>query len=184
MKIQTGNSEQAPEGVHFARLLGITNMGHQPEWEWQGEMQPSSYQVELTYELVNSAMKDGRPFVISESVKASSSDKSTLFARAQVLGIDVAAFAEGEGLGNPASVTVAHKNGKARINGKAGVTGVPVGIPVAELTNPTYFFDMDKEDVDVDYFLELPEWKRERIQSALDFPETPLAKKLAERDQF
>ena len=55
----TGNGsskEQAPVGSHLARLVGLVDLGHQPEYEWQGKTVESQFKVVFIYELVNENM--------------------------------------------------------------------------------------------------------------------------------
>ncbi len=185
MKAKESNSmgEQAEEGVHFARIVGLTNLGEQPAWEWQGETQPPAFKLELTYELVNTGMSDGRPFFVSEEITNSKSDAASLHVRATAAN---ASLDDLETLLDTAvSVTVKHNaKGYAKINGKGGVAGVPHGITVPALKNDTFFFDFEAENCDVDRFLKMPEFKQNKIRAASEFVESPLARKLAEQDRF
>lgn len=189
---ETKAKEQPAKGTHVARLLGITDLGHQPGFVYDGKKIESAWKFEFTYELVNHEMEDGRPFVVSEDMTNNDwEDKktgrcSTLIARAHsLLGDD---YRKGmndlrELLGQACMVTVNHnEKGYAKIKGQAAISGVPFGMNVPELRNNTYFFDMD--DPDMDLWEKMPEFKQEKLRSALNFDESPLAKMLAEEDQY
>lgn len=184
--------EQAPEGTHVARLLGITDVGHQPGYSFNGKTIESEWKYEFTYELVNTAMEDGRPFVVSEQVPNKNwEDKSTgraskLVSRAKSLaGSEYQQAMENLNtlLSKPCMITVDYnEKGYARIQGPAAIGSVPFGMEAKELQNETYFFDMDEPDLDL--WEKMPEFKQENIRRALNFDETELAKLLAEGDQY
>jgi len=168
--------EQPNAGTHLARVVNITRLGLQPGFQWQGEMTEDSYKIEITYELVSENMKDGRPFWVSEEVTDTDNEKGKLYSRAMAFGVpinDVSAF-----INRPCMVSVKHnEKGYAKVQ---NVAGVPNGIPVAELRNPSSVFDIYSETTDVDLFHSFPEFKRNKITSALDFKETALYRVLAE----
>ena len=187
--------EQAPEGNHTARLLGITDLGHQPGFIWMGKDIPSAWKYELTYELVNTEMEDGRPFVISEEIKQNFSEnpktkkRSNLMARARsLMGQDYMKVESDVSvmLGQPCSVTVEHnENGYAQIKGQAAVGSLAVElmrIGVKELQNTSYVFDMN--DPDMDLWESFSDFRKGKIRSALNFDETVLARTLAESDEY
>ena len=170
-------SEQAPEGTHMARLVGLVDMGHQPGYEWQGKKLESKYKVLFLYELVDTAMEDGRPFWVDESVNVSDFEPkkgqkkvaSTMMQRVRTLDGYDGVSQNGQdltGLVNlPCMVQVEHnEKGYATIK---QVSGVPAGIQVSPLQNTPIIFNMDEEDVDT--FLKLPEFRQENIKRALDF---------------
>lgn len=184
--------EQPQEGTHAARLLGITDLGHQPGFIYQGSPIESAWKYEFTYELVNHTMEDGRPFVVSEDLtnKDWEDEKtgraSTLVARAKSLMgknykesmADITKL-----LGAPCMVSVTlNDKGYAKVRGQAAVGSVPFGMEVKELHNESYFFDMDEPDMD--RWEAMPDFKKEKIQAALNFDETDLAKTLAEGDEY
>jgi hypothetical protein len=188
----TKAKEQPQQGTHVARLLGITDLGHQPGFVYEGKPIESAWKLEFTYELVNHTMEDGRPFLVSEDLTnkdwedTKTGRASTLVARAKSLLGDT--YREGVSdlsklLSAPCMVTVvSNDKGYAKIRGQAAVGSVPFGMDVKELENNTYAFTMD--DPDLDMFESMPEFKKEKLQNALNFDETELAKKLAEGDQY
>lgn len=191
MKARTNESktrEQPKSGMHAARLLNIIDLGHQPGFVYDGKKTESSWKFEFTYELVNHLMEDNRPFVISEEITNNdwedkkSGKRTKLVARARsLLGDD---YKDGlkdmtKLLGKPCMVTVEiNDKGYARIPGQAAVGSAPFGMETKEMSNKPYLFDMDNPDMDS--WERLPEFKQEKIRSALNFNETELCKVLAE----
>jgi hypothetical protein len=186
--------EQAPEGNHTARLLGIVDLGHQPGFIYEGKKIDSSWKYEFTYELVNTQMEDGRPFVVSEEVRNNdwedikTAKRSTLVTRARALmGAD---YKDGMDdlsklLEKECAVTIEHKNGYANVKGQSAVGSLNVelkNIGVKELHNDPYTFSMDEPDMDL--WEKFPEFKQNKIKNALNFNETALAKALAEQNEF
>ena len=162
--------EQPDVGVYLARVAQLTNIGHQPGFEWKGKEIKSSYKLEVTYELVNEKMEDGRPFWVSESLTNTDSEKGNLRQRVQAAGVTFETFSDM--LGRAVTVTLEqNEKGYAKI---VNVAGVPGGYDVAELLNPPQEFDMYSETPDLDVFRAFPEFKRGKIESALDFEEQPL----------
>lgn len=183
MKVRSTSApkEQPEEGAHFARLLSIVDLGHQPGFEYAGKEIKSAYKLRLTYELVNHKMEDGRPFVVSEDVTNSDNEKSTLAARVKTL---KGSFDDILGmLGKPCTVTVTHNSkGYANVSGQGAVSQVPGGMDVPALTNPTYHFSTENPDLEV--FNSLPEFIQNRIKENLDFDGSPIQKALASATAF
>ena len=183
-------------GTHMARLLGIVDLAHQPGYQYRGKDIESTWKLELTYELVNSRMKDDRPHVVSEDVKNNNYDKngklSNLMARVKAL--DPENFS-GDGtdlnilLGKPCMVTVTiDAGGYPKVRGQAAVSGVPFGMEVPELENTPYtfaFFSDDEEnplEPDMDAWVKLSSFTQDKIRRALNFQGTELSKELALND--
>jgi hypothetical protein len=158
--------EQPEEGSHFARLVGIVDLGHQPGFEWQGKEVESAYKIRLSYELVNSKMSDGRPFWVHEDITNSDNEKSTLALRVRTL---KGSFDNLFGMiGSPCLVTVKlDKKGYAKVDGQGGVAQVPGGMEVAPLSNPSFTFSLEEPDLKV--FESLPEFVQNRIKENLDY---------------
>lgn len=185
--------EQPAEDTYVARLLGITDLGHQPGFSHAGKDYESEWKFEFTYELIGTEMEDGRPFVVSEEVANKDSENvqsgmvSKLVARCKSL-LGVRDYKEGlqdleRLLGCACMVNVTYnKNGYAQIKGTAAVGSIPNGMVVGALHNEVYFFDMDEPEMDL--WEKMPDFKREKIQNALNFNDTELAKTLAEGDQY
>lgn len=173
--------------THMARLVGITDLGHQPSWEWNGKVIPSEWKFEFTYELVNSVMKDGRPHWVSEEIKNNDFEgkgiTSTLMYRIRTLdktnatkdGSDLTQM-----LGRPCMVTLtSDKKGYPKIKGQAAVGSIPAGMEVPPLVNDTFVFSMDEPDMDV-WNDRLSDFTKEKIQRAINYPDSAIARVLAE----
>jgi hypothetical protein len=185
MRVRSTQRVQPDEGVHFARIVGLADIGHQPGFTWSGGEVDSSYKYEITYELVNTEMDDGsdyadRPFWVSEEVTNTDSDKGKLKQRLQAVGLP---FVQVESMvGEPVMVTIEHNDkGYAKI---VNVAGVPTGTEVRELRNQAVIFDIYDESPDVEQFKSFSEFKQKKIQDALDFKTTPLFKALYEDGYF
>lgn len=169
--------DQPKVATHMARVLGIVDLGLRPEWIYQGDTKPAEYKLEITYELVNSLMEDGRPHIISEEVtnkisKNKDSDKiSNLTRRIKAFNADFDNASTW--LGQPCMVTLKENaRGYVNVAGQTGISPVPEGMPVKELTNDTYMFDLEQPDLDM--FLNFPEWKQNKIKDNLEFDGSPL----------
>jgi hypothetical protein len=168
-------TEQPTKDNYLARVVGITNIGKQPGFLWKGEQLPDTYKVEVTFELVTSSMKDGRPFHVSKEFANDEGSKNTvaLFLACNTDDLDWSKLIE-----KPCMVAIdVNEKGYANIK---SVAGVPNGIPVPALRNPVYLFDLYSEHPDVQQFQTFSDFKREKITRALDFKTTPLYKALAE----
>ena len=180
MKIMSNKREQPAAAVYLARIAQVTNIGHQPGFEWQGKIINSSYKIELTYELVNERMEDGRPFWVSEEITNTDSEKGNLRSRVLAAGVTFETF--DDILGRAVTVTIEqNEKGYAKI---VNVAGVPGGYDVGQLENPAVNFDMYDEQPDLDTFKAFPEFKRNKIESALDFKEQPLYAELLANGYF
>ena len=177
--------EVPDKGTHMARVVGLIDLGHQPAWEWQGETMKDTYKITFTYELVGSDMEDGRPHWVSEDAAVSDSEgegiSSKMMLRVRAIdsknetqdGKDLSKL-----LNMPCMVTVDH-NAKGYSKVKA-VSGIPMGIPVAELRNPLVSFDIDNPDLEV--YENFSDFVKGKIKKALNFPGSALEKALAGED--
>ena len=182
----SSTADHPTAGTHMARLVGITDLGHQPGFVYEGKEIESTFKMEFTYELVNSLMADGRPHWVSEQFKNNDfvPDKpggfiATMMARVAALTpedpreTDVSKL-----IGKPCMVTVSiNGGGYPKIAGQGAVTGIPVGMDIPALQNDTFAFDMDNPDMDL--WETFPEFKQKRIKEALNFEETELFKQIA-----
>lgn len=172
MKIRSSAAvkEQPSKGTHWARVVGISDIGHQPGFTWSGGDVESQFKIEITYELVESEMEDGRPFWVSEEVKNSDNENSNLTARAAALGVPVREFPKA--IGKPCMVALdINDKGYPKI---INVSGVPSSMTLPELRNPTVLFDIYAVPPQVELYNSFSDFKKSKIQSALDFKDTPL----------
>jgi hypothetical protein len=184
----TKDQDVPEKGAHMARVVGLTDLGHQPSWEWAGETIKDSYKITFTYELVGSEMEDGRPHWVSEDVNVNDFEgegiSSTMMLRVRAIdpqnetqdGQDLSKL-----INKPCMVTVSHNaKGYAKVK---NVGGVPMGLQVAELRNPTFSFDIDNPDLET--FHSFSDFVKKKIKGALNYPNSALKKALdAEEGQF
>lgn len=180
LKESTSNREQPAEDTYMARVVALTNLGTQPPFEYQGQMTDPQDKMEVTYELVTTSMKDGRPFWVSEELPISKRSKK-LAQRYSAYKVDMDADVE-EILNRPVMLTIKHsEKGYANVQ---NVAGVPSGLPVDELRNPTSFFDPWDSKVDVAVFDSFPEFKRNKILAAMNYKESELFKKISMGEEY
>lgn len=179
MKVRS-TREQPSVGIHLARVLSIIDIGHQPGFTWSGGEVDSSYKYDITYELTDEHMEDGRPFVISEEVTNSDSDRGTLKVRCQATKTTFDTI--DQMVGKPVMVTL-EKNpkGYVKIAGQGGVSGCPLGMDVPALVNDSFSFDMHASHPDLEVYDKIWAWKQDKIKNALNFKETQLYQELLKR---
>ena len=156
-------------GTHMARLVGITDLGHQPGFVYEGKEIESTFKMEFTYDFVPD--KPGG-FI------------ATMMARVAALTPESPVDTDVSKLiGKPCMVTVSiNSGGYPKVAGQGAVTGIPVGMDIPALVNDTFTFDMD--DPDMDLWETFPEFKQKRIKEALNFEETELFKQVALQGAF
>lgn len=137
------------KGAHYARVVGIADLGIQPAREWQGKQIAAAPAVEFTFELPNSKMADGRPHWVSKKVSVgwNVSDTDPAFTSG-MMRIILAVNPEEEVMDDKilnrtltkvCQVTVGISD-KGYSNVQA-VSAVPAGTPVPELVNEPFNFD-------------------------------------------
>lgn len=170
------------EGTKIARLVGLIDLGHQPGFEYQGEMTKSNYKITFTYELTGSLMEDGRPHWVSEDVNVSDyvGDGITSKMMKRVGALDPYGTISNKGkelaklVGLPCMVSL-------RLNAKGyptikDVVPAPEGIPVPELKNGPQLFNMDAPDMDM--YAKFSDFVKGKLNASLDLQETQLYKEL------
>lgn len=176
MKVRTSSAlrEKPEAGVHMARVVGLTDLGHQPGFTWSGGEADSAFKFELTYELVNARMSDDRPFWVSEEVTNTDNEKGKLRQRVSATGIQ---FSDIQSiLDKPVMISIElNEKGYPKIT---NVAGVPQGIEVPSLSVEPILFDIYSEIPDLEAYRNMPEFKQNKITNALDFEETSLFKAL------
>lgn len=134
-------SELAPDGNHVAACVGVIDLGTQT-YEYNGSS-ISNRKVLLQWELVNEAMTDGRPFMVSAEFTLSLHEKSKLrpflenwrgrpFTAEELAGFNLESLA---GMG--CMLNVVHetsKKGKAFANVKSA-SRLPKGMPPPDISS-------------------------------------------------
>lgn len=185
------NFEQAPTGVHKAKLFSIVDLGTQTGTY---DNKPTvNRQLHFTWELVNKHKEDGKPYVISKFYNQSLGDRSAFiqditswFGKAPA----IPSKNEEKGpfvlellnslLGKGCQLVIVDKEGKHKIS---TVTGLDEDTKLADGTvNETLFFDLDSYDEDT--FEKVPKGIQGIVQrspeyakaiGATDGPELPVA---------
>lgn len=167
-------------GTQGARLLHIVDVGIQPRKPFQGQEKAPCRKIWFNFELVQSLFDyNGRQVphrIATADINASNDPKSALVKL--LSGLDPADTAKGDLgllLGKPYLVTVVHnKVGDRTYANFAGAMPAPDGFDLPQLSDKPGLFDYYKPDVDV--LVSLPKWIREKIQSALNYKDSPTEK--------
>lgn len=186
-KASSGTIDNPTPGTYLARIVGITDLGEQPGYEYQGTDIAPAYQLSFTYELVSSFTQDGRPHWVSEDVKNSDffdpkkGLASKLMKRVYALDPTGSITRDGKELANlitlPCMVEVKlTQSGYPKVS---NVTGAPNGIPVADLANDPFMFDLEEPDLEM--FRRFPEFVQKKITSNLGFDGSKLYTLLLEQ---
>lgn len=173
---------------HYARVVGVVDIGIQPSYEYMGKIKEETHKVEIVYELPNSLMADGRPHWLSEGIpvnfNVSDNDPSftaTLMKRVFAINPSETEYDEKvleRLIGKPCQVTpYLNKGGYAKLS-KDSVSGVPTGTSIGELSNSSFIFDWDTATADDFNNLKSPLTKK-KIQESVNFTGSKLAAKLS-----
>lgn len=176
------NRDNPEERVHMARIVGVVDLGEQPEWELHGETKPAEDKVEWVYELPKSLMKDGRPHWVSEDIpvnfNVSESDPNfsgKLAKRCMAAGFKPADLDDDNilrrVLGKPVMVDVIIKKGYPKVS---SVTGCPPDFDVPALVNEVFMFDWDSPTVAQDFENLRSPLTKKKIQQSNNFPGSKL----------
>lgn len=181
--------DEPKAGTHKARLVGILDLGMQPAFEYKGEMVDAHFQTGFTYELVKSFMKDkdgnpdtSRPHWISEDMKESDyfeSRKKCSKMMKRVYALDPTGELSNKGknlrplLGRPCMVELDY-NEKGYLTIINVIAGDDEDTP--ELKNDMVFSTFEEPNIDI--YRKLPDFKKKKIQEAIDFPGSNLEKAL------
>ena len=188
----SGKQSPIPEAdTHVGVVIQVIGLGLQPGGEWDGQPKPDKKKVRITFELPEQTAEfDGevKPLIISKEYNFSNHEKAPLVALLNTL--DPKNETKGDLtklLGKACLVTVAHREGKGKHQGKtfanlASVTALPKIIPAPEGTfNPLVSYDPYNHDDSV--FNELPEFLQTKIQSRLDAPAQAVKNESSDSDE-
>lgn len=177
-------------GNYPARLVQVLDLGLQPQRAFKGDPKPPMQEIGLTYELVDTFMKDengddieDKPRWVSEQIPLHNLKADLAKSTKRYNALDPSGEADGDFtrlLGTPCLVTIVNNPGKdGKIYDNIGAIG-PMRKKDAdkcpELVNPAVFFDLDAPDMEV--FRKLPKWLQEKIQGNLNFNGSALQKAL------
>jgi hypothetical protein len=176
-------------GVYPARLVQLIDLGLQPQRAFQGKDKPPCQEIMLTYELVDTFMKDeegndleDKPRWISETLpfyglfaeNAKSTKRYLAFDPTQEWGGDFV-----KALGQPINVAVVNNvSGERTYDNVATISAMrPRDVDKCpDLVNEAKAFDLDAPDMDI--FNKLPKWIQDKITGNLNFAGSVLAGKI------
>jgi hypothetical protein len=169
-KAPSGDFAPAPEGSQASVLIGVYELGHQ----WKTGQYGTGWQpkVWLSFELSDSEMSDGRPFVIGREFTLSLNEKSSLYgflsrwlgAAALADGIDLAGL-----LGRPGTAAISHRKGEGKWEGRVfadldSVTPFPATFRGKPVDPPTPSNDLVAYEIEMGLPPEsIPEFLRKKI---------------------
>lgn len=172
--------EPLEAGTYQARVVQVIDLGLQPQRPWQGQEKPPSYQISITYELVDEFMKDedgndmeDKPRWISEILplrslsneKAKSTQRYKVFDPNNVFGGDFTRVVE-----TPVMVTIVNNKSGDRIYNNVGNVSQMKSRDVQRcpaLVNPPSVFDLDNPDMEV--FNKFPQFIKDKITTNLNY---------------
>jgi hypothetical protein len=187
-----GNTNTTPQpniepGVYPARLVQLVDLGLQPQKAYQGKDKPPVQEIYLTYELVDTFMKDAagndledKPRWISETLPFYGLFADKAKSTQRYLAFDPKEEFDGEfskAVGMPINVAVvSNQVGEKIYDNVATISAMRPrdADKCPELVNPSKVFDLDAPDMDV--FNALPKWLQDKIKGNLNFNGSPLDK--------
>lgn len=170
-----GDNGRIEDGVYPARLVQLIDIGEQPQEDLKtGEVKGFARELWMTFEFPTERIEvDGedRPRWQSRQVKLSFNKRSNLTKYLKALDPKGKSKTIEELLGATCQVEIGSTStGKAKI---VNVSSLMKGMQVGELENPTKSFDMDNPDMEV--FEGLPDFLKEKMQNARNYPNSKLA---------
>lgn len=190
-------------GTYPARLVQVIDLGMQPQRPWQGQEKSPANLILTTYEILDEFMKDedgneltDKPRWVSEDFPLFSLNSDRAKSTQRYTALDQSLQYEGDWgqlVGIPCIVTLSadqDRTGKKDQDGNIivynNISSVqPMRSKDANkaepLKNPTKVFNMESPNLDV--FLSLPDWLRDRIKESLEFGGSPLEKLLSNIDE-
>lgn len=163
--------DRIEDGSYPVRLVQVIDIGLQEKIDFDTNQPTGSYHPRaiLTWEFPTERIEvDGedRPRWLSQEVTISYHERAKLPQIIQALDPQREAETLVDLLGRPALSTVAStKNNKPKI---ASIVQLPKSLQVGELENDPVAFDMD--DFDNEIFNSLPDWLKNRIKEAKNYP--------------
>ena len=192
------NQENLEPGTYPARIVAIVDLGLQPQ-SYQGEQKDPRQMMAVTYEFLDEFLKDedgqeqtDKPRWLTERFPLFNIDADRAKSTIRIKAIDPN-LGKSDGdwsklLGEPVMVTVVLNPGKGKNADRiyeniAAVSAMRAkdAEKAGDMVNVPYIFDLD--DPDLDIFLALPKFLREKIQSNLQWESSALAKLLNQKGE-
>jgi len=174
-----------------ARVVGIIDLGVQPQRPYKEKEKPPINEIMITYELTSEFLLDeegnelkDKPRHLSETIPfypltaelATSTKRYNSLDPKGEFGGDFSKL-----IGCPCTVTIVNNKNKKTgkiYNNIASVTPPMKGFTIPELKNEPRLFD--RSDPDMDVWEKLPDWIQEKIKGGLDYYNTKLATLLSD----
>jgi hypothetical protein len=191
--ITGGGKKRTPDlepGTYPARLNGVSVLGIQKQREYKGEPKPPKLELSLTYEFLDEFLLDedgniqeDKPLFRSETMPSNRLTAEKAKSTARYLALDPKEKHEGDWfalVGTPCTVTLVLESFKDRFGQprtKNKITAVSAMRPkeaerAGPLVNPPRLFNFYEPDMEV--YESFPDWIKEKLQGALDFPGSKL----------
>lgn len=174
-------------GVYPARLVQLIDLGLQPQKAYQGKEKAPVQEIMLTYELVDTFMKDengndleDKPRFISETLPFYGLFADKAKSTQRYLAFDPKEDFDGEfakAVGMPINVAVVNNQvGEKVYDNVATISSMRPrdADKCPALVNPSKVFDLDAPDMEV--FNGLPKWVQDKIKGNLNFNGSVLEK--------
>jgi len=141
-----GNFENAPQGTHLARCVGLTGIGsHESDWKGKARLRT---QIIVTWELPYEMRQDGQPFITSQFYTRSLSEKANLrndlknWRGRDFTAIELQQFDLKDVLDKGCQVVITENDkGKTYVT---GVAGLPKGTDLPDRHNELKYFDVEE----------------------------------------
>ena len=169
-------------GTYPARLVQVIDLGVQPQRPFKGQPKPDIQMISLTYELVDTFLKDkdgeddeARPRWLSETMPLHSIKNEKAKSTQRYKAFDKENDDDGDWfaqIGKPVNVTVAINQVDDKVYENVSALGPMRDRDAArcpELVNDPRLFAIDAEDT-WGAFEGLPQWLREKIEGARNVP--------------
>jgi hypothetical protein len=201
-----GNFKRPPAlraGTYPARLVQLIDLGVQEQRPYKGQEKPPHQEIYTTYEMVDEFLKDedgeemkDKPRWLSEDFKLLSLNSDRATSTKRYMALDPELKFDGDWsqlLGVPAMITISadkDKKGNVDDEGNLKIYNNIVSVQTMRdkdakncepLVNETKLLDLTDPDLEV--FLALPEWLRDKIKNGLDFDGSKLDKMLGNIDE-
>lgn len=180
-------------GGYPARIVQVVALGLQPQQPYQGQEKPPTYEIMVTYELLDEFMPDEegnenkeQPRWFSENFALHSLDSDLAKSTKRYFALDPEKQHGGDWtklLNTPCMVTLIAKPSKKDetviYNNITSVSALRKkdADKAPPLVNEALWFDIDAPDMDT--YWKLPEWIREKIEGNLEFEGSILEEAIA-----
>ncbi len=191
----SGGDNNRPEaldsGAYPVRLVQVFLLGVQPQRPFKGEDKPPKLEIMLTYEFLDEFLKDeegedilDKPRFLSETIPFNNLDVDRAKSTQRYYALDPEVKHDGDWsalIGTPCILTLVQEEGKGKNAGKKyeNISNISAMRPkeaakAPELVNTPKVFDFYNPDMEI--YNGMPKWLQEKLQNAVDFGGSALAK--------